>query len=201
VFVQRLECGFCCRLSVVSLLLLLMLLLLLPLLLFHYQRIPFGPHGHGHTLAGCDKNLLNRGLWVSVSASISVWISFFFRSFWLVVYFYCCRGVVAAAAVVAVAVAVAPLTVAAAASRNQLSLTAFNLLGICAALMDLCRLMLPQLQVAEWCCCVAVAASDVAAAAAAPVALFVLLPHNIKIYHVLKTYQLNICITLFGPLR
>jgi len=102
---------------------------------------------------------------------------------------------------VAAAVAVAPLTVAAAASRNQLSLTAFNLLGICAALMDLCRLMLPQLQVAEWCCCVAAAASDVAAAAAAPVALFVLLPHNIKIYHVLKTYQLNICITLFGPLR
>lgn len=56
-----------------------------------------------------------------------------------------------AAAAVAVAVAAAPLTVAAA-SRNQLSLTAFNLLGICAALMDLCRLMLPQLQVAECCC-------------------------------------------------
>lgn len=46
------------------------------------------------------------------------------------------------------AVAVDPLATTTAschlplASRNQLSLTAFNLVGICAALMDLCRLML-----------------------------------------------------------
>lgn len=52
-----------------------------------------------------------------------------------VVYFYCWRGVAAVAVGAAAAVA-------AVAPQNQLSLTAFNLLGICTALMDLCRLML-----------------------------------------------------------